>query len=174
MTATSRTRPTRLAPPADGSSHKTYQPELSDALMQLQSAVIQHCRLDAVTMELIRIRCANVHDCRVCRQVRLEPARAAGVDETMLAKVQSYETSDLGERHKVVLRLTDAHLFSSVPPSLPDQVAAHLTPEEAVDVVLMVAKCSYQKSLVALGLDSPGGYTWFEFDPQTGRNVPLS
>lgn len=160
--------------PADGSSHKTYQPALSDALMELQGAVIRHCVLDPVTMELIRIRCANVHDCRVCRQVRLEPARAAGADEAVLAKVQSYETSDLSERHKVVLRLTDAHLFGSVPPSLPDQVAAHLMPEEAVDVVLLVAKCSYQKSLVALGLDTPGDYTWFEFDSQTGGNVALS
>lgn len=174
MTATSETRTTRVPLPADGSSHKTYQPDLADALMEVQGAVIRHCVLDPVTMELIRIRCAHVHDCRVCRQVRLEPARAAGADETLLAKVQTYETSDLSERHKVVLRLTDAHLFGSVPPSLPDQVAAHLTPEEAVDVVLLVAKCSYQKSLVALGLDAPGSYTLFEFDPKTGRNVPVA
>lgn len=174
MTTASEARPTRIPLPADGSSHKTYQPELSDALMELQGAVIRHCVLDPVTMELIRIRCAHVHDCRVCRHVRLESARAAGADETVLAKVQSYETSDLSERHKVALRLTDAHLFGSVPSSLPDQVGAHLTPEEAVDVVLLVTKCSYQKSLVALGLDNPGKYTWFEFDPQTGRNVPLT
>ena len=135
---------------------------------------MRSCGLDPETMELIRIRCANVHDCRVCRQVRFEPARAAGVDEAELAMVQSYETSDLSERHKVVLRLADAHLFGHVPASLPDQVAAYLTPEEALDVVLLVAKCSYQKSLVALGLDSPGDYVWFDFDPQTGRNVPLS
>jgi AhpD family alkylhydroperoxidase len=171
MTAT---RSTRVPLPADGSSHKTYQPDLSDALMEMQGAVIRHCALDAVSMELIRIRCAHVHDCRVCRQVRLEPARAAGADEDVLAKVQTYETSDLSERHKVMLRLTDAHLFGSVPAALPEQVAAHLTPEEALDVVLLVAKCSYQKSLVALGLDTPGNYTWFEFDPQTGRNVPLA
>jgi AhpD family alkylhydroperoxidase len=173
MTAASDTRSTRLPLPEDGSSHKTYQPALSNALMELQGAIVRECVLDPVTMELIRIRCANVHDCRVCRHVRLEPARAAGADETVLAKVQFYETSDLSERHKVILRLADAHLFGSVPPSLSEQVGAHLTPEEAVDVVLLVAKCSYQKSLVALGLDSPGAYTWFEFDQQTGRNIPL-
>jgi AhpD family alkylhydroperoxidase len=173
MTATSQTRPARLPLPAGGASHKTYQPQLSGALMELQGAVIRQCELDPVTMELIRIRCANVHDCRVCRHVRLEPARAAGADESVLAKVQAYETSDLSARHKVVLRLTDAHLFGHVPPSLPEQVAAHLSPAEAADVVLLVAKCSYQKSLVALGLDLPGSYTWFEFDQQTGRNVPL-
>ena len=166
-------RDTRLPLPADGSSHKTYQPELADALMQLQGAVIRHCVLDVVTMELVRIRCANVHDCRVCRTVRLEPARAAGADETVLAKVQDYESSDLDERHKVVLRLADAHLFGHVPATLAADVAAHLTPDEAADVVLLVAKCSYQKSLVALGLDSPGSYVWFEFDQRTGRNIPI-
>ena len=170
MTATGTTR---LPLPADGSSHKSYQPELSAALMELQGAIIRHCVLDVVTMELIRIRCANVHDCQVCRTVRLEPARAAGVDETVLAKVQFYETSDLTERHKVVLRLVDAHLFGSVPPGLPAQVAGHLTPDEAADVVLLVAKCSYQKSLVALALDAPGSYVWFDFDQETGRNIPL-
>lgn len=174
MTATSEQRDNRLPLPPDGSSHKTYQPELSAALMELQGAVIRECKLDPVTMELIRIRCANVHDCQVCRHVRLEPARAAGADEEVLAKVQHYESSDLSETHKVVLRLVDAHLFGSVPASLPAQVEEHLSLEEALDVVLLVAKCSYQKSLVALGLDAPGSYTWFNFDPHNGRNVPLS
>jgi hypothetical protein len=91
--------------------------------------------------------------------VRFEPARAAGAVESVLAKVQTYVTSDLSERHKVALRLADAHLFGHVPASLPAQVAAQLTAAEAADVVLLVAKCSYQKSLVALGLDRPGNYT---------------
>src|SRR4051794_29900762 len=165
MTAPTADRGVRLPLPADG-SHKSYAPDLSAALMAVQGAVIRDCALDVVTMELIRIRCAGVHDCRVCRTVRFEPARAAGADEEVLAKVEHYESSDLDERHKVVLRLADAHIFGSVPPSLPDEVAAHLTAAEALDVVLLVMKCSYQKSLVALGLDAPGAYTRFEFDPQ--------
>jgi AhpD family alkylhydroperoxidase len=159
--------------PADGSSHRGYQPALSAALMELQAAVMRGCSLDPVTIELVRIRCAHVHDCRVCSHVRLQPARDAGADEELLAEVDHYEHSSLGERHKVVLRLADAHLFGAVPPTLPAQVAEHLTPQEALDVVLLVTKNSYQKALVALGLDSPGSYTYFEFDPQTGRNVPL-
>jgi AhpD family alkylhydroperoxidase len=161
-------------PLAAGTPHKTLQPQLSDALMQLQAAVIRDCVLDAVTMELVRIRCAHVHDCRVCSQVRLRPAAEAGVDEDMLAQVDHYENSTLPEKHKVALRLTDAHLFGSPGELLPTQVAAHFTQEEALDIVLLVAKCSYQKSLVALGLDAAGSYTWFDFDPETGRNVPVA
>lgn len=173
MSADTQLRDGRLPRPAGGASHKSYQPELSAALMEVQGAVIRECRLDAATMELVRMRCAQVHDCRVCQTVRLEPARAAGVDEDVLAQVSRYESSALSQRHKVILRLVDAHLFGSTPPSLPAEVAEHLSPAEAVDVVLLAAKCSYQKSLVALGLDAPGDYVWFEFDPQTGRNRPL-
>lgn len=163
----------RVPLPADGSSHRSYQPALSAALMELQGAVMRGCSLDPVTIELVRMRCAHVHDCRVCSHVRLQPARDAGADDQFLAQVDDYEASNLDERHKVVLRLADAHLFGAVPASLPAQVAQHLTPEEAIDVALLVAKNSYQKSLVALRLDSPGSYTFFEFDPDTGRNVPL-
>ena len=174
MTTSTDSPGTRIPLPADGASHKAYQPRLSTALMDVQAAVMRDCTLDPVTIELVRMRCAHVHECRVCSHVRLEPARAAGADDDFLAQVDDYEHSSLGERHKVVLRLADAHIFGSVPPTLPAQVAEHLTPEEALDVVLLVAKCSYQKSLVALGLDAPGGYTFFEFDSRTGRNVPLA
>jgi AhpD family alkylhydroperoxidase len=173
MTSSAPVRGPRLTLPADGSSHKTLRPALADALMHVQAAVIRDCVLDPVTMELIRIRCAHVHDCRVCSYVRLRPALDAGADEDVLAQVDHYETSDLSERHKVVLRLADAHIFGSPAPGLSEQVAEHLTQEEAIDVVLLVAKCSYQKSLVALGLDAPGSYAWFDFDQQTGRNIPV-
>lgn len=172
MTTTDARAP-RL-PLAAGTSHKSLQPRLSDALMQLQAAVMRDCVLDPVTIELIRIRCAHVHDCRVCSHVRLRPAAEAGVDEDMLSQVDHYENSTLAEKHKVALRLTDAHLFGSSGNSLPAQVAAHFSQEEALDIVLLVAKCSYQKSLVALGLDAPGSYTWFDFDADTGRNVPMT
>ena len=174
MTVPTETPSARIPMPADGSSHKSYQPELSAALMDMQAAIMRHCSLDPVTIELVRIRCAHVHDCRVCSHVRLQPARDAGADDAFLSQVDDYEHSELDERHKVALRLADAHLFGSVPPSLPAQVKAHLTAEEAVDIVLLVARNSYQKSLVSLKLDAPGAYTWFDFDPVTGRNVPVA
>ncbi len=163
----------RLPAPADGGRFQSYRPDLLAALNAFQAAVVRENSLDPVTTELIRMRCAHVHDCRVCKSVRLDPARAAGADEQVLAEVGHYEASTLGERHKVVLRLADAHLFGSVPPSLPGQVAGELSPREALDVVLLVAKFSYQKSLVALGIDAPRGYTYFEWDQQTGDVVRL-
>ena len=79
MTVPTETPSARIPMPADGSSHKSYQPELSAALMDMQAAIMRHCSLDPVTIELVRIRCAHVHDCRVCSHVRLQPARDAGL-----------------------------------------------------------------------------------------------
>lgn len=162
----------RLPPPPGGGSHRAWQPRLAAALDDYQAAVVRGNPLDAVTTELVRIRCARVHDCRACRTLRLVDARDEGADEALLSQVDAYESSALAERHKVVLRLTDAHLFAVVSDGLADQVRAHLTPQEASAVVLLVTKFSVQKSLVVLGLDAPTG-TLFTFDSRTGASVRL-
>ena len=58
-----------------------------------QAAVVRGSALDPVTTELVRLRCARTHNCRICQTLRLADARAAGVDETMTAKVDRYERS---------------------------------------------------------------------------------
>lgn len=174
MTTTSTTeRPVRLTMPPDGANPRdAYQPVLFELLDRYFAASMREPVLDAVSRELIRIRCAHVHDCRNCSHLRVGAARAAGAGEELLAEVDFYETSQqLSERQKVMLRLADAHIFGSVPPTLPDQLAEHLTPDEALEVSLLVSKFSFQKSLVALGLDAVQKYDVIDFDPQTGELI---
>jgi alkylhydroperoxidase family enzyme len=173
MTTVKVERPVRLSLPVDGASPQAaYQPVLAGIVSRYQAAVVRDMIIDPVSCELIRLRCAHVHDCRHCSHVRLRGARQAGADEGLLAQVDSYETSDqLSARQKVMLRLADAHIFGSVPPSLPAQVGEYLTPAEAVEVVLLVSKFSYQKVKVALGLDGVEGYDEFDFDPATGEVI---
>lgn len=101
--------------------------------------------------------------------LRLGVAREHGLDETMAAKVDHYETSDLPEHQKVALRLTDA--FTSWPAGiteeLRDQLFAHFTAAQIVELMLDITKWSTQKVPVALGLDAeinPGGPALFDFD----------
>jgi AhpD family alkylhydroperoxidase len=173
MTANETERACRLEMPADGSApSEAYQPALAEVLNRYQSAVMREPVLDPVSNELIRIRCARMHDCRHCGHVRLQAARAAGADEDLLAQVDFYESSErISARHKVMLRLADAHIFGSVPLSLPAAVAEHLTVAEALEVSLLVSKYSFQKSMVALGLDAPRGYDYIDFDPCTGELI---
>ena len=75
----------------------------------------------------------------------------------MAAKIDRYESSDLPERHKVALRLTDA--FVTDPARIGDelraQLLAHFTPEQIVELLLDIVSWSLQKVQVALGFDAP-------------------
>jgi AhpD family alkylhydroperoxidase len=120
-----------------------------------QAAVVRGSALDPVTTELVRLRCARTHHCRICQTLRLADSRAAGVDEDMTAKVDFYERSDLPERAKVALRVTDA--FITRPDLLSDTVAgqarASFGPAELASLCLDITKWSTQKIKVALGTD---------------------
>jgi AhpD family alkylhydroperoxidase len=120
-----------------------------------QAAVVRGSALDPVTTELVRLRCARTHHCRICQTLRLADSRAAGVDEDMTAKVDFYERSDLPQRAKVALRVTDA--FITRPDLLSDAVAgqarASFGPAELASLCLDITKWSTQKIKVALGTD---------------------
>jgi AhpD family alkylhydroperoxidase len=130
-----------------------YDPELTRAIDEYALAAMRERVLDPVTTELVRLRCARVHQCRRCSSRRYAAAANAGASEEFLAQVDFYESSSLPERQKVALRLTDAHIFGSMSDRLRDQVGVYFSRVEAVEISLLVSKFSLQKSLVALGLD---------------------
>lgn len=89
--------------------------------------------------------------------LRLGVARDNGLDEDMAAKIDRYEASDLPERHKVALRLTDAFVTApgSIGAELRAQARAHFTEAQLVELMLDMSKWSTQKLSVALGTDDP-------------------
>ena len=73
-----------------------------------------------------------------------------------MVAVQDYERSSLPERQKVALRLTDAILIGrgEVSPELREQVRRHLTPDEVVDLAVLVFRSSVNKIRVAMRTDA--------------------
>jgi alkylhydroperoxidase family enzyme len=145
---------------------------LREALADYQDAVVRGHALDPVLTELVRLRCARTHNCRICQTLRLADARDAGADDAVTAAVDRYETSDLDERTKAALRITDALI--TLPASLSPEAAAGaralLTPDELAELCLDVSKWSTQKVHVALGTDAADrltlddqGVSWFRF-----------
>lgn len=132
-------------------------PQLGEAIDSFAAAAVRANSVDPVTTELVRLRCAVYHDCRRCGLLRLEDARKEGVDEEMAAKVASYESSDLPERVKVALRLTDAVIIdpASACDELAEQLHAHFTEAQIAELLLDIMKWSRQKELVALRLETP-------------------
>jgi hypothetical protein len=87
--------------------------------------------------------------------VRLAVAGQRVLDETMAAKVERFEASDLSERHKVALRLADALMTQpgDIDDELRAQVRAHFSDAQVLELTVDVMKWNYQKVPVALGTD---------------------
>ncbi|HEY1466993.1 MAG TPA: hypothetical protein VGF11_08050, partial [Acidimicrobiales bacterium] len=130
-------------------------PALSLQFDELMKTIARLDELDPVTTELVRLRGARQHNCRVCQSTRSVQAISGGADESMFDKVDWYETTDLSERHKVALRLTDAVITqpTEIMPELVTQVRRYFEPAEVVEIVFDISRNSAQKVAVALAAD---------------------
>lgn len=143
--------------------------DLWSALDAWMRAVARLRTLDPLTTELVRLRGARVHDCRLCRSLRNVRAVQGGADEATFDQVDDYERSDLTETHKVALRLTDAMLWrpTAYPEGLVEQVHAHYSPEQSVEIVLDVARNAANKIAVTFGADQANvadGVEYYDVD----------
>lgn len=129
--------------------------ELVALLAAYQDAVVRSRHLDPVTTELVRLRCARQHDCRICQSLRYDEARDAGATDEITSQIDHYETSGLSERHKIALRLVDSFIWqpSKMSDDLVAQVRAEFTESEIAELLLDITKWSTQKIHVALGTD---------------------
>src|SRR5262249_41083014 len=126
--------------------------------------------LDPLTSELVRLRGARVHACRLCQSRLSVRALDAAGDRAPFAAIDRYEASGLSNRHKVALRLTDSLLTlpGEMDRALVDDVHAVLRPAEVTELVLDVVRNASNKIAVALGADAPqvtNGTEYFDIDP---------
>ena len=128
-----------------------------EVIEDFMTAVARHRALDATQTELVRLRGARQHDCRLCSSRRSVAAIDEGAGDVEFAAVDDYATSDLPDATKAALGLVDAMIWT--PTAIPDTVVAdvrrHLTDAQAVEVVLDVARNAANKIAVALRADAP-------------------
>jgi alkylhydroperoxidase family enzyme len=120
-------------------------------------AVPQLDALDPVTSELVRLRGARQHNCRLCRSLRSRPALRAGADEAAFAAVDDYRGSLLTPIQQAALAFTDAMLWSPgrLDPEVIGDLRALTEPDVQVELVLDVTRNALNKVAVALGADAP-------------------
>jgi len=113
--------------------------------------------LDPTMTELVRLRGARQHDCRLCSSRRSQEAIAQGAGDAEFEAVDDYATSGLPDATKAALALVDAMIWT--PDAIPDAVVAdvrrHFTDAQAVEIVLDVARNAANKISVALRADAP-------------------
>lgn len=114
--------------------------------------------LDPVTSELVRLRGATQHNCRLCKSVRESRALDAGGSETLYDDIERYESSALiDDRAKAALSYVDgliwtpAHLDADVVA----EVRARFSEAEAVELTFDVMRNASNKVAVSLKGDAP-------------------
>jgi alkylhydroperoxidase family enzyme len=114
--------------------------------------------LDPVTSEIVRLRGAAQHNCRLCKSLREANALDAGGSETLYSQIDRYESSDaLTERHTAALRYVDALIWS--PSQIGSDVAAgvraHFSDAEAIELTFDVMRNASNKIAVSMAADAP-------------------
>ena len=114
--------------------------------------------LDPVTTEVVRLRGAVAHDCRLCKSLRDTTALDAGGSEGLYDEIEHYEDSGLlTDGHKAALRYVDALVWSPahIAPAVAADVLQHFSPVQARELTLDVMRNASNKIAVALRADAP-------------------
>jgi len=120
-------------------------------------AVARLRALDPVTTEVVRLRGAAQHNCRLCKSRREGNALDAGGSESLYGDIENFETSErLSNRQKAALRYVDALIWtpSRISRTVVAGVREHFTEEEAFELTLDVMRNACNKIMVALGADA--------------------
>jgi alkylhydroperoxidase family enzyme len=114
--------------------------------------------LDPVTTEVVRLRGATQHNCRLCKSRRETTALEAGGSEDLYSQIEQFESAEgLTEAQKAALRYVDALIWT--PSQISREVAAgvreHFPEDEALELTLDIMRNACNKIMVALGVDAP-------------------
>ena len=112
--------------------------------------------LDPVTSELIRLRGARQHDCRLCRSLRSRSALLAGATDATFDAVDHHADSQLSPLQRAALAFTDAMIWTPghLDPPAVERLRAEADAAQQVEVVLDVTRNALNKVAVALGADA--------------------
>jgi alkylhydroperoxidase family enzyme len=136
-----------------------YATDPSEAVFnEFLPAVARMRALDPITSELVRLRGALQHNCRLCKSLREGTALDAGGSETLYDEIERYEESKLlDERAKAALRYADALIWT--PAHLDADVVAEVRTRfsevEAVELTFDVMRNASNKVAVSLNADAP-------------------
>lgn len=114
--------------------------------------------LDALTSEVVRLRGAAQHNCRLCKSLRETTALDAGGSESLYGDIEHFEASGLlSDRQKAALRYVDALIWSPgrIDRSVATAVRQHFSDAEAVEMTFDVMRNASNKVAVSLGADAP-------------------
>ena len=121
-------------------------------------AVARMRALDPVTSELVRLRGAAQHNCRLCKSLRESTALDAGGSESLYGDIEHFQDSTLFDgRAKAALRYADGLIWTPAHLVVDDaaEVRSGFSEDEAVELTFDVMRNASNKVAVSLGGDAP-------------------
>ena len=144
---------------ADGRLAWDHTTDPSDAVFNgFLPAVARLRDLDALTSEVVRLRGAAQHNCRLCKSLRETTALDTGGSETLYGDIEHFEASALlTDRQKAALRYVDTLIWSPrhIDRGIAAGMRAHFSDAEAVELTFDVMRNASNKVAVALAGDAP-------------------
>jgi len=121
-------------------------------------AVARMRALDPVTSELVRLRGAAQHNCRLCKSLRESTALDAGGSETLYGDIEHFQDSMLFDgRAKAALRYADGLIWTPAHLDVDDaaEVRSGYSDDEAVELTFDIMRNASNEVAVSLGGDAP-------------------
>ncbi len=124
-----------------------------------------------MTSELVRLRGARAHDCRLCQSRRSVSAidLAGGSD-----LFDDGDPSGISDTQALALQVVDAFVWQPIqwPPGLGEQVVNALGPAAATELTLDIVRNAANKIAVVFDADDPKvetGVEYYDIDASTGE-----
>jgi hypothetical protein len=126
--------------------------------------------LDPVTSELVRLRGARAHNCRLCQSRR----NVSAIDVAGRGDLFDHrDPSGLSDTQALAIQVVDAFVWQPIqwPPGLGQQVVAAFGPAAATELTLDIVRNAANKIAVAFDADEPlveSGVEYYDIDVSTG------
>ena len=143
--------------------------QLWPALLEYMRTVARMKALDPVTAELVRLRGAAAHDCRICKsRLSVQAIEAFGSAEPFESVVASQPT-ELSDRHAAALAFVDAIITqpTELDTAAVANLRSHFSPDEIHEMLHDVVRNSSNKFAVAVGGDAAvvdEGFEYYDLD----------
>ena len=127
--------------------------------------------LDPVTSELVRLRGARAHDCRLCQSRRSVSAiDLAGRSDLF----DDRDPSGISDAQALALQVVDVFVWQPIhwPPGLGERVVEALGAAAATELILDIVRNAANKIAVAFDADDPqveAGIEYYDIDESTGE-----
>jgi len=142
----------RLDPPPGGATPFDHRPDAWLAFERYYGTLWSEGVVDQPTKEVGRLRNARVTGCGICKNLRFDGARAAGLTEDHVGRIGD-GTDALPARWQLAARIADALIDDPIRVrAMQEELAAELTPSEIVELVATITTAiAFSKAAVAFG-----------------------